>query len=124
MSAIANRTAERYTTVSLKNLGDSVAGRIVAFEDYQPTDFNTKELKTFKDGSPWPGVRIHLEQEPGNEATRVTLYAEKINMLNAIGTAVAAAGASDIEVGGDLAVTFSGRDGQAHTFSAQYAKPE
>lgn len=124
MSAIASRTAERYTTVSFKNLGDSVAGRIVAFEDYQPNDFNTGLPKTFKDGKPWPGVRIHLEQEPGNESTRVTLYAEKINMLNAIGSAVATSGADDIEVGADLAVTFSGRDGQAHTFTAQYARAE
>jgi hypothetical protein len=124
MSAIAARTAEKYTTVALKNLGDSVAGRIIAFEDYQPNDFNTKQPKVFKDGTPWPGVRVHLEQTPGNEESRVTLYVEKINMLNAIGRAVAEAGGADLEVGGDLAVTFSGRDGQAHTFTAQYVRPE
>ncbi len=124
MSAIANRTTEKYSTAALKTLGDSVAGCIVAFEDYQPNDFNTGQPKTFKDGTPWPGVRVHLEQEPGNEASRVTLYVEKINMLNAIGKAVADAGASDLEVGADLAVTFSGRDGQAHTFSASYVRPE
>jgi hypothetical protein len=123
LSAIANQSAG-YTSVSLKNVGDAVAGRIVGFEDYQVTDWQTKELKFFKSGDPIMATRVHLETDPGNESSRVTLYAEKANMKKAIGTAFRAAGRSDLVIGDDLAVTFSGFDGRAHAFQADYSAAE
>lgn len=124
MSAIANQSSG-YTAVNLKAVGDAVAGRIVGFEDYQVTDFQTKQPKVFeKSGDPVMATRVHLETEPGNENSRVTLWAEKQNMLKAIAVAFRAAGKSDIAEGDDLAVTFTGYDGRAHAFSAAYSPAE
>jgi hypothetical protein len=123
MSVIGNTS--QAPAVSLKNMGDSIAGRIVSFEDYQVVDWQTKEPKFFpKSGDPILGVRIVLETNPGDTASQQTLYAEKVNMLKAIASAVKGAGAADLEVGGDLAVTFSGMDGRAKAFMAAYDRPE
>lgn len=136
MSAIANQSSG-YTGVQLKNVGDSVAGRIVSFNDYQVTEFGSKVPKWWVDGKPVAlpadqasgfrpveGAKIDLEAEPGNEASRVTLWAEKANMLKAIAGAVRAQGRTDIAVGDDLAVTFSGFEGRAHAFTAAYSPAE
>lgn len=113
------------SAVSFKNVGDSVAGRIVSFADYQVKDFNTGDPKVFeKSGDPVMGCAIVLEKTPGDAASQVTLYAEKPRMLKAISAAVRAQGASDIEAGADLAVTWTGMDGRAKAFSAAYARPE
>lgn len=125
MSIIGNTSGgDSYPRVSFKSVGDSVAGRIVSFEDYQVKDFQTKEPKFFPSGDPIMGVKVHLELTPGDAASRVTLWAEKKNMLKAIKNAVVGAGAQDIEEGADLAVTFSGYDGRAHAYQAAYALPE
>lgn len=109
---------------SLKNLGDSVAGRIVSFEDYQPKKFGTDELDFFPSGDPKPAVRIVLEQTPGDPASQVTLWAEKANLLKAIAVAVRSSGSKDLQVGADLAVTHSHMEGRAKGFKAQYAPAE
>ena len=123
MSAIANQSSG-YTSITLKATGDAVAGRIVGFEDYQVKDYQTKEPKVFPSGDPVMGVRVHLETSPGDEKSRVTLYAEKANMLKAIAAAVRGAGKQDIAEGDDLAVTRTGMDGRAITFSAAYSPAE
>lgn len=123
MSAISQQSSG-YTAVNLKATGDAVAGRIVGFEDYQVKVFGTNDLKFFPSGDPVMGVRIHLETNPGDESSRVTLWAEKANMLKAIAKGVREAGASDIEIGGDLAVTRTGMDGRAITYSSAYSNDE
>lgn len=123
MSAIASQSSG-YTSVSLKAQGDAVAGRIIGFDDYQLTDFKTKELRFFPSGDPIMGTKVHLETDPGNEDSRVTLYAEKVNMLKAIAKAMREAGRTDLVIGDDLAVTRTGMDGNAITFSAAYAVAE
>lgn len=120
MSAISAQNTG-YPSANLRNAGDSVAGRIVGFEDYQVKDWSTKEPKFFPSGDPIMGTRIHLETNPGDETSRVTLYAEKVNMLKAIAVAVRKAGKDDIAEGDDLAVTRTGLDGRSITYSADYA---
>lgn len=123
MSVIGSQSGPK--AVNLKNLGDSVAGRIVSFEDYQVKDFNSGELKFFeKSGDPIMGVRIVLEVVPGDTSSQVTLFAEKPRMLKAIANAVRAQGATDLEEGADLAVTHTRMDGRAKDFEAAYARPE
>lgn len=126
MSAIANQ-GSGYKAVKLAATNDSVAGRIVSFEDYHTKDFKTGESKFFPSGDPILGTRIVLDTDPtkpDDDSSYVTLHAEKVNMLRAIAAAVRGAGKVDIEVGGDLAVTRTGMDGNAQTFSAAYSAPE
>lgn len=126
MTLIANTsTSERYPAVSFKSIGDSVGGRIVHYEEYQEQDFYTKEPKVWpKSGDPVMGVRITLETNPGDVASRVQLWASGRKMLQAIAKAVKDQGANDIAEGADLAVTFTGFDGRAKTYQAAYAAPE
>lgn len=127
MSVIANTsTSEKYPSVSFKNLGDAVVGRIVALEDYQQTEFGGGGvLKTWKkSGDPMMGTRITLETNPGDKTSRVTLWGEGAKLLMAIATAVKGAGAPDLEIGADLAVTFTGYDGRAKVYAANYGRPE
>jgi hypothetical protein len=124
MSVIASTSGSQYPSVSFKSIGDSVAGRIVATEDYQETVFGSKDLKFFPSGDPVMGVRITMELTPGDESSRVTLWAQGKRMLQAIAAAVKGAGAADIEIGADLALTFTGYDGRAKVFQGAYARPE
>jgi hypothetical protein len=126
MSLIAETSGnESYPAVALKNLGDSVTGRIVSIEDYTPTEFgSTEPRKNPKTGEPDKAVRIGLETTPGDPASRRMLWADKWRMIKAIAVAVKAKGAADLEIGGDLAVQLTGRDGRAHVFTAVYELPE
>lgn len=123
MSAIAQQSSG-YTAVNLGATGDAVAGRIIGFEDYQVLEYGTKKPKVFPSGDPVMGTRIHLETSPGDESSRVTLWAEKVNMLKAIAVAVRGCGKSDIAEGDDLAVTRTGMDGKSITFSSAYSPAE
>lgn len=121
MSLIGNSGA----SASFTAVGDAVAGRIVQFEDYQELDFYTKEPKTYeKSGDPVMGVRITLEQTPGDAESRITLWAHGALQLKAIRTAVKGTGARDLELGADLAVTYTGLQGRAKVYQAAYARPE
>lgn len=126
MSALSQTsTAEKYPAVKFNSVGDSVAGRIIGTEDYQETVFGTKgELKFYPSGDPVMGVRVYMETTPGDESSRVTLWAQGKLLMKAIAVAFRAAGAQDLEVGADLAVTFTGYDGRAKTYSAAYSRPE
>lgn len=123
MSALS-QVSSGYSAVKFNVVGDAVAGRIIGFDDYAVLDFTTKEPKLFPSGDPILGVKIHLETIPGNESSRVSLWCEKANQLKAVATAVRAAGRDDLTIGDDLAMTFTGMDGKAKTFSADYAAAE
>lgn len=132
MSIIANTsTGSKAPAVKFQSIGDAVAGRIVDIEDYQETVFGTVtaqnpqgEPKFYPSGDPVMGVRVTLETDPGNEGSRVTLWGQGKRLLQAISRAVKDSGASDLEIGGDLAVTFTGYDGRAKLYQAAYARPE
>jgi hypothetical protein len=125
MSVIGSTSGEdRYPSAAFKSIGDGVAGRVVATEDYQEKVFGSTDLKFFPSGDPVMGVRITLEMTPGDEATRVTIWAQGKRMLQAIAKAVKGAGAPDIELGSDLALTFTGYDGRAKVYQAAYVRPE
>jgi hypothetical protein len=103
----------------------TVAGRIVAFDDYQEQDFYTKAPKVYeKSGDPVMGVRITLEQTPGDAESRVILWAHGKLMLSEIAQAVRATGARDLEHGANLTVTCTGYQGRAKTYQAAYTRPE
>lgn len=119
-----------------QTIGDTFAGRIVSMEQRQQTDPKDNTPKFFPSGDPMMVWVITVEQANGDT---VAFYAsggkykveegEGESMLNAIGAAVRAAGASGVDVGAELAVSFSGW-GEAKTglnrprlFKAQYRPP-
>ena len=79
---------------------NAVAGRIVAFNDYQIS------------GRPVMGVRIELAD--GN-----AIWADTPAMLHAIARAVKRTGARDLEVGGNI-----GMAGSGGVYGAVYERPE
>jgi len=116
------------------DLGVSYKGRITGIEQRQQTDLDGVPL-TFPDGNPRLQWVITVEQSDGEA---VTFYAKGGNykadegkgeaMLAAIGTAVREAGAAAVDVGGELAVAFTGTAAlgggrTAKLFTAQYRPP-
>ena len=133
MSLIGNISGDdKYPAVKFSNVGDAVAGVIVATEDYQEKEFGDDpkkgvrkgDPKFFESGDPIMAVRITLETNPGDASSRVNLYAQGARMLKAIAKAVKATGAADLELGGELAVTHTGRDGNAKAYESAYARPD
>lgn len=116
-------------------IGDAHAGRITKMEERQQTD-KGGNLLTFNDGSPRTLWVISIEKEGGEV---VALYAKGgkfkaasgtgESMLGAIGLAVRAAGASGVDVGGQLAVAYTGdgeetsKGGTPKLYTAQYRPP-
>lgn len=123
---------ESSPSAKFTNIGDSHAGRITAIAERQQTNIAGEAL-TFKDGTPRMQWVISIEKAGGEV---VALYAKGgryqpvegtgESMLSAIGTAVRAAGAEAVDVGGELAVAFTGmgeaKPGQSapKLFTAQY----
>ena len=119
-----------------KNIGDTYAGKIVALREEQQTEYKTRAPKTFADGSPMMQIVVTLEQRDGST---VALYAkggkykiadgEGTSMRSAIGTAVRNAKADGLDVGGELAVRYSGNSEAeeglfpARLFTAEYRPP-
>lgn len=115
------------------NHGDTAKGQIVSAETLQQTDFKTREPKFWKDGSPMLHVRIVLatdqrDPDKADDDGHRAIYA-KGAMQYAIRDAIIAAGCKTLEVGGTLAVKYTG-DGVAEgnlnapkLFSAQYKAP-
>jgi hypothetical protein len=114
--------------------GDTYKGRITALDERQQTALDGSPL-TFNDGSPRMQFVVTLAQADGET---VNLYAKGGNyqadegsgeaMRNALGTAVRAAGAESLDVGGELAVAFTGRANLgggkvAKLFSCAYRPP-
>lgn len=106
---------ESSPSAKFENIGESYSGRIVSMVERQQTDINTGALMTFPDGQPRMQWVFTLVQANGEN---VALWArggkykavsgDGESMLGAIGSAIRAAGASAIEVGGELAVQYSG----------------
>ena len=132
MSALGTVSGTGYPSVKFQAVGDNVAGRIVAFEDYQEKEFEDDkkrgvskgDLAFYPSGDPIMGVMVHLETDPGDEASRVTLWVKGKLLSKAVAAAFRKAGATDLEIGADLAVTFTGYDGRAKTYSSAYARPD
>ena len=98
-------------------VGDSITGTIARRpETQQQRDFATGSAKFWDDGKPMMQLRIILQtserdpDDPDDTGERA-LYV-KSGMREAIATAVKAAPAKGLEVGGKLQVTYSG-DGKA-----------
>jgi hypothetical protein len=96
-----------YRRVSFPVEGDSVTGRIVKVDYWRD----------------WVEHRIVLERTPGDESSRVELWAKSERLRGAIGAAFYAAGARTLEIGADLTVTFTGYDSGVKEYEAAYARP-
>jgi hypothetical protein len=96
-------------------IGDTYRGRITSMEERQQTDPKDQSPKFFKSGAPMMVLVITIEQDNGDT---VALYAsggayrvaegEGQAMKPAIGAALRAAGASALDAGAELAVSFTG----------------
>jgi hypothetical protein len=119
------------------DFGDKYAGRITAMKQTQQTDPKTGQPKFFPSGDPMMLWIITIQPEGGGDALSLWAKAGKFTaakgsgqaMLTAIGAAVRESGASSVEVGGKLAVAFTGESepkpgmNPAKLFSAQYEPP-
>jgi len=118
--------------------GDRYAGRITQLKRQQQSDPATGQPKHFPSGDPMMLVLVTIQPADGDP---VTLWAKggkwtaKVgtgrSMQSAIGAAVAEAGASTIEVGGELAVAYTGDTeptgpgrNPAKLFTASYRPPQ
>lgn len=97
---------------SFDTIGDTCKGKVVRAVTQQQTDFNTKELKFFKDGSPMMQIVVTVQQDDGEEAA---LFFKGGNFEPNEGTGKAslpalrdALGDRQLEVGGTLAMQYSG----------------
>lgn len=116
--------------------GTTVTGTLTRpYREVQAMKFGTQTPDTWPDGSPKMQAVIDLqttERDPANpddDGTR-TLYVSSTKMRRAIADAIKKAGASDLEPGGTLTVTFTGFDPQsknpaqpAKLYTASYLKP-
>jgi hypothetical protein len=127
---------ESAASLPFEQIGDTHAGTITAMNERPQTDPNTGQVKTFTDGTPRMVWVIAIEKQGGDTGSlwaRGGRFVAKTgsgeSMLNAIGTAVRAAGAASVDVGGQLAVRLTGfteaKPGQnpAKLYTAQYTPP-
>lgn len=119
-----------------ERIGDKYIGRIVGFSERQQTDLKGKPL-TFDDGSPRMQWVISIEDEATGDTKAFYAKGGKFqpaegtgeSMLAAISTAVRAANANSLDVGGRLGIAFTGRAearpgyDQAKLYTAQYEPP-
>lgn len=134
-NSIPLSSLESGTGAKFVDLGDKYAGRITNIEQRQQTEMDGSP-KFFKDGtSPMMQYVITLELTDGES---VNLFAKLgkytpsegkgESMLGAIGTAVREAGASAVDVGGELAVQYTGKaepapGKKAKLYTASYRPP-
>jgi hypothetical protein len=108
---------ESYSAAKFVRIGDQVVGRIM-------TEPRPVERKSLKDGSPERQLPINLQTDEGP----MTLWVRRGYMASAISNAVFQAGASGLQVGGRLTVTFceerdTGKPNKAKVFTAAYEAP-
>jgi hypothetical protein len=110
-----------------EKIGDTAKGRITNLATSQVTDFKTQEPKFYNDGNPIMQIVITMQPDDNAEEFRVFV---KPKAKIAIREAVQAAEASGLEVGGMLALQYSGDEpaqqvGLSPTklFTAQYKAP-
>lgn len=101
MSALAPHA--KYPTVKFPQVGARFKGVITQpTEDRQAKKFGTEILDFWPDGQPVMQTKIVMRADDGEEQ-EYAVYA-KGKMASAITKAIVAAGASDLEVGGELEV--------------------
>lgn len=126
---------ESTPAAKFENIGDKHVGTITSIDQRQQTDINNKPL-FFESGDPRMQWVISILTAEGDT---LAIYAKGGNwkavtgtgesMLNAIGTAVRAAGVNTLDVGAQLAVAHTGlgeaKVGQSapKLYTAQYAPP-
>jgi hypothetical protein len=126
---------ESSPSAKFTNLGDSHAGKITAMTERQQTNIDGK-LLTFDDGTPRMQWVITMIKADGES---IAVYAKGgkfkaakgkgESMLSAIGSAVRAANASSVDVGGELAIAYTGESeaqpgrNPAKLYTAQYKPP-
>lgn len=120
-NSIPLSSLESSPSAKFENIGDKYAGTIVSMVEKQQTYDGVAQF--FPSGDPIMVWVITIKTDEGDE---VALWAKGGNfkvaqgsgesMLNAIGTAVRAAGANSVDVGAKLAV--------AHTGLGEKAKPQ
>lgn len=120
MSIFGKREAN--PSAKFKNIGDQVEGEILSIsEPMQAREYGTREPSFWKTGRPKMQVAIELattqrdSEIEGDDGTRNLWVLDDFglndySMLDAVRRAVEAAGASDLEVGGRLAIQFYGTD--------------
>jgi hypothetical protein len=116
-----------YPAVKFERIGDTFTGRIT--EPYtvrDATEFGSTRPKLDSRGQVVQMAVITVEDINTKEA--MTIFADKFPLRKAIGEAYRAAGASDLEVGGILTVTFthetpSDKGNPAKGFQATYVRP-
>ena len=126
---------ESSPSAKFETLGDKHAGVITAINQRQQTDISNKP-RFFDDGTPMMLWVITIEEADGETAALFAkggkfspVQGQGESMLSAIGTAVRAAGAGSVDVGGTLAVAFTGMGeaklGQSppKLYTAQYRAP-
>lgn len=120
----ATRKSNNAPGFRFKDIGDGIVGRIAELSEYQVRDYETREPKLHpKTGDPIMGLRITLQTDLSDWTSHKTLWVEKPLMIKAIAEAVQAAGADDLEEGGDLAVLLDGRAGMTMLWKASYTAP-
>lgn len=105
-------------SATFDNVGDRVSGEITAVETTQQTDPQTGAPKTWDDGSPrWQivvtiqtGERID-DEDDGRRKLYIKGSMKYASTQKAVVDAVKAAGAKTLEVGGTLALAYTG-DGE------------
>jgi len=126
---------EASASAKFDNIGDKHVGIITSIDHRQQTDLDGTP-KTFPSGDPMMLYVVTIQLADGDTAA---LWAKNGKfevasgsgeaMLAAIGTAVRASGASSVEVGGNLAVAFTGLGkakpgmNQPKLYTAQYKPP-
>lgn len=134
-SSIPLSAMESGNAAKWDNFGDKYAGRITQMDERQQTD-TSGDLLFFPDGSPRMLWVITIQPDEGDA---VQLWAKNGKfkaaegsgeaMLAAIGLAVRAAGADAVDIGGHLAVAYTGKGertpkgGVPKLFTAKYEPP-
>jgi hypothetical protein len=117
-------------------IGDTIVGLVLGPPRKRAqTDFNTGEVKTYKDGSPRYMYVVELQTElrerddPNDDGVRALFL--KWHSLNAVRTAITAVGAKGLKRGGVLTVQFTGtepppggRGNPVKLYSASYIPPD
>jgi hypothetical protein len=128
---------EQSSAAAFKQMGDRHAGRVIATRQQQQTDPKTGQPKFFSSGGPMMLWIITIEKADGESAALWAKGGSKFkvasgtgeSMLAAIGTAVKAAGATSLDIGGELAVAWTGEAepepgmNPAKLYTAQYRPP-
>lgn len=111
-------------------VGASVAGRIVGLQERDKHKFQTAAQRAAKEPrvvDTWPNgetkkeMVVTLEQEPGDEDSRVLLVISSASQVKSTREALRAAGASDIREGDDLRQTWTGVEGIARQYTTVYS---